>query len=169
MSNARCLSHQDLVHIGYRLLLNQFGCGVAFKDLVAYTRNGETADVLGIKGIWETYLIECKTSRSDFLSDHKKSFRKSPELGMGMFRYYLAPEGLISVSELPDRWGLIEVTSQRRCKVVHGKPPKQVASINSPFYFPERCEISEASIMYSALRRLQKLKLIEQIYDPVSG
>ncbi len=30
-------------------------------------------------------------------------------MGLGQFRYYLAPAGLIAVDELPPRWGLIEV------------------------------------------------------------
>jgi hypothetical protein len=37
-----------------------------------------------------------------------------------MYRYYLAPQGLLSPSELPDRWGLIEVTTRGGLKVVQG-------------------------------------------------
>lgn len=61
-------------------------------------------------------VVECKTSRSDFLADQKKSSR-SPGRGMGAFRYYLAPNGLISPEELPDKWGLL-VPSARGVTVV---------------------------------------------------
>lgn len=60
-----------------------------------------------------SFLIETKISRSDFLADAKKDFRINPENGVGMYRYYACPEGLISVEELPDKWGLIYVPEGR--------------------------------------------------------
>lgn len=56
---------------------------------------------------WATVLIEVKVSRSDFLADAKKSFRQQPEEGVGAFRYYCSPEGLITEVDLPDKWGLL--------------------------------------------------------------
>lgn len=37
----------------------------------------------------------------------KKSFRQQPEEGVGAFRYYCSPEGLITEVDLPDKWGLL--------------------------------------------------------------
>lgn len=54
-----------------------------------------------------SYLIETKVSRSDFLADAKKPFRKDPSQGIGDYRYYACPEGLIKPDELPEKWGLI--------------------------------------------------------------
>ena len=73
------------------------------------TRNSETPDVIGWIGGAHSILIECKMSRSDFLADGNKWFRRTPELGMGNERYIAAPKGLISVNELPCGWGLLEV------------------------------------------------------------
>ena len=42
-----------------------------------------------------------------FLGRRKKSFRQQPEDGVGAFRYYCCPEGLINETDLPDKWGLL--------------------------------------------------------------
>lgn len=48
-------------------------------------------------------------SHSDFLADQKKYWRQEnyPRKA-GMYRYYLAPAGIICPDELPDGWGLLE-------------------------------------------------------------
>jgi hypothetical protein len=73
-----------------------------------YTWNNELPDVMAFNRDYST-VIECKVSRADFLRDAKKSFRLQPNSGMGDFRYYVAPKGLIKPEELPYRWGLIEI------------------------------------------------------------
>ena len=73
-----------------------------------YTWNSELPDVIAFNRDCST-VIECKVSRADFLKDAKKSFRLQPNSGMGDFRYYVAPKGLIKPEELPYRWGLIEI------------------------------------------------------------
>lgn len=69
----------------------------------------ERADAVGFKSDTST-LIECKASRSDFLNDKKKSSRSKDEKGIGYMRYYMVNEGICSVEELPEGWGLIEVS-----------------------------------------------------------
>lgn len=69
-------------------------------------RVGESPDAFGWGG-WTTQLIEVKVSRSDFLSDKKKRWRMIPNEGIGSFRVYLCPSGLIKPKELPDKWGLL--------------------------------------------------------------
>lgn len=51
----------------------------------------------------------CRYRRTpyDALKDAKKSFRQQPEEGVGAFRYYCSPEGLITEVDLPDKWGLL--------------------------------------------------------------
>lgn len=66
----------------------------------------ESPDVFGWN-YWATVLIEVKVSRSDFLADAKKSVRQQPEDGVGAFRYYCCPEGLITETDLPEKWGLL--------------------------------------------------------------
>lgn len=55
-----------------------------------------------------SFLIETKISRSDFLADFKKEHRKNGGL-IGNYRYYACPTGLIKPEELPEKWGLIYV------------------------------------------------------------
>jgi hypothetical protein len=70
------------------------------------TATPETPDVFGWN-YWTTVLIEVKVSRSDFSADAKKPFRQNPEEGMGEFRYYCCPEGMLSVDDVPQDWGLL--------------------------------------------------------------
>ena len=56
-----------------------------------------------------SFLIETKVSRSDFKAGMKKSFRVNPKEGVGKYRYYACPTGLIKPDELPEKWGLIYV------------------------------------------------------------
>jgi len=56
-------------------------------------------------------VVECKVSRSDFLADAKKLFRKHSDWGMGQYRYFMAPAGLIAFDEVPENWGLLELKS----------------------------------------------------------
>lgn len=102
------ITHDALVSLAARWLRSR-GHTVVATEVVS---GRETADAIGWKGTHST-LIECKTSRSDFLADGKKFFRRHPERGMGSVRYYLAPKGLIDIRELPARWGLIEVVDGR--------------------------------------------------------
>ena len=65
-------------------------------------------DAIGWKRACDSVLIECKLSRSDFLADCDKPFRRSPELGVGCERFYLTPRQLLNPKELPAGWGLLE-------------------------------------------------------------
>lgn len=63
-------------------------------------------------------LIECKVSQADYVRDQSKFFRRLEGSGMGMYRYYMAPKGVIDVRTLPKKWGLIEVNGNGRTRVV---------------------------------------------------
>lgn len=153
------MTHKYLVEIGYKWVMSR--CGVAFKELNAATGNGEIPDVIGfISG--ESFLIECKAYRNDFLSDKNKSFRIRPETGMGKFRFYLCPQDLISIEELPENWGLIYVNENGKAKCVHN--PYGKGNIYSHWNCHKRDILAEQRLMYSALRRLQILGRIEEIY-----
>lgn len=69
----------------------------------------ETPDLIVWRSGAHSTLVECKVSRSDFLSDKDKFFRKQESYGMGDERYYAAPAGMIKPEELPEGWGLLEV------------------------------------------------------------
>lgn len=99
------------------------GCQVAVSETQNYTSK-EIPDAIGwrAQGPSQTHsvVVEVKVSRADFLADAKKPHRKNPESGMGAFRYYMAPAGLIKPEELPPKWGLLEVSPKGLIKVRAG-------------------------------------------------
>lgn len=136
------LTHSKIIEYSRKVLKRagtRWKCGVTFGDL--RTANVETPDVLGFQS-GGSALIEAKASRSDFLCDKKKHFRKCPELGMGNWRFYACPTGLIKENELPNKWGLIYVSEKGRCTVVV-KPEWQECNLKA-----------ENTYMYSVLRRI---------------
>ena len=101
--------HNNLIKKG-RTWLKRQGCILILTELVGGA--AESPDVFGFKSTGATILIECKASRSDFLSDAKKWFRLRPHNGLGRERYYLAPKGLLATDEMPNGWGLLELTGR---------------------------------------------------------
>ena len=93
------------------------GCQFAFSETAELGAN-EIPDAIGFR-YDSSVLVECKVSRSDFLADKAKSFRKEAHKGLGMYRYFMAPVGIIGRQEVPRGWGLIEVAA-RGLKVVAG-------------------------------------------------
>lgn len=81
-------------------------CPVTLPEFFSW--NAELPDVIGFNRD-RSLLVECKVSRSDFLSDKKKHFRIFPDQGMGDYRYYCCPKGMIKKEELPEGWGLLYV------------------------------------------------------------
>lgn len=144
------ISHAELCRIAERWLKTTVGCGCAVSEMVSVA--SETPDAIGWKSGF-SYLVEAKTSRSDFLSDKKKHVRRNPHLGMGMYRYFITEPGLIKPEELPQRWGLLETTG-KRVKVVHGLPPKSYDYHNQ--WNHEHSARSELILLASALRRAQE-------------
>ncbi|MBR2526524.1 hypothetical protein IKE67_08690 [bacterium] len=117
--------HKKLVELGAKYLLNHQICKYPKSTIVATEINiscGESPDIIGFSG-YRSFLIEAKQSRQDFKKDFKKWFRKNMECGMGDFRMYIAPKGLIKPDELPSNWGLIEVNEKDKCRMIV-KPQK---------------------------------------------
>lgn len=156
------MTHSALVNIAYKWVLKNASCGVAFKEFKAITKTGEQPDVIGF-GSDKSVLIECKASRSDFLADKKKLFRKHPGQGMGKYRFYLCPTGLIKKEELPENWGLIYVNEKGRATTVCNPYSKGGNIWFRGFLCNKE---AEQSLMYSALRRINLRGLIETIYEP---
>jgi len=102
----------------------------------------ETPDAIGFQGGGVTTLIECKVSRGDYLSGLQKFFRKRQESGMGNYRYYLTPKGMIALAELPPGWGLLELWGSR------------VHVIMRPTFKSERNAQGERAILISLIRRI---------------
>jgi len=100
--------HPELVEKARRWLIKQ-RCSVVATEI---SGNIEIPDAIGwYSGI--STLIECKSNREDFKSDQRKFFRQAPDFGMGDYRYYLAPKGMLALHELPENWGLLEISGKR--------------------------------------------------------
>lgn len=145
------MTHNELINISYRFMLSKFSCGIAFKEMK--TISSECADVIGFGGHQHSVLFEIKVSRSDFLTDKKKTFRKYPERGIGRYRFYVCPEGMIKISDLPNGWGLIwfingklqmQINPFCRNPIMYSCHQNRHENINQQ---------AERDILYSALRR----------------
>lgn len=163
MSDAAQITHDYLVSRAEKWLKQQ-GCGVTFRDAFhGRSLSGELPDAIGWRdGL--SILIECKVSRADFLADKGKPFRVDPSKGMGDWRFYMCPPGVITKDDLPPGWGLLYVTG-KTIKKIHGAP---VGNIHwwrdKPF---EPCKRSETMILVSALRRLNIRGHLDLIYEGI--
>lgn len=139
------LIHAELVKRAERWLRNVRRCGVVLCEVAA--GSGETPDAIGWRyGGQQSVLVECKVSRADFLADKGKPFRKPDCQGaMGDERYYLAPAGIITLSDLPERWGLLEIVGR-------GIKCRKAAEKHSPQYSRKR---NEMGLLWSEVRLMQ--------------
>lgn len=144
-------THKQLVKKAKTWLRNnsagkRWSCSIVFDELV--TANDEIPDVLGFSSGSST-LIEVKTSRADFLRGKKKKFRKYTHKGMGRYRFYFCPEGLIKPKDISHYWGLVYIKNDGSIELI--RTPKRYKNINIE---------AEHRFLYSALRRnKKKLKL----------
>jgi hypothetical protein len=154
------LTHQDLVKIAEKWLLGTRKCSFVFTEL-ACIATSEIPDAIGFRD-GHSILVECKTSRSDFLADGKKYFRRNAEMGVGSYRFFMAPQGIISVQDLPQGWGLVEINEKGKPRQVWGHK-SNIYSQPNHFHF-ERNLQAENGMMASALRRLHLRGVLPMIY-----
>lgn len=117
--------HRDMCKRAAKWLRGTMGCNVAVWELTACAN--EKPDAIG----WHPYkstLVECKTSRADFLRDRLKYHKKTPEGGMGNYRYYMCPPDVIKVEDLPLNWGLVYLKNGRVIIIKHAE--EQEANLN---------------------------------------
>jgi len=123
--------------------LHRYRCGVVLSEQACVS--GEMPDAIGWKGRCHSVLVECKASRPDFLADRIKLWRQDPETGVGAERYYLAPAGMISLTELPADWGLLEARG-REIEVVR----RSAKNLRSSAGFQ-----NEMNLLLASLRRVE--------------
>lgn len=105
------VTHDLLVNVAREWLRKTKKCSVVVSEIQA--AGMESPDALG----WydaTSHLVEVKISRADFFADRKKIFRQDNARGMGDFRWFLTPSGLVRPDELPEGFGLIEWEPSRR-------------------------------------------------------
>lgn len=138
------LTHSELVTRAVRWLRRQ-GCRVILHDPFR-TPLAEQPDALGFREGC-SILVEAKASRSDFKADESKPWRTDPSLGMGNWRFFIAPAGLLDGLPLPEGWGLIEVDG-RATRVVSGGPLGNCGWWKAPF---AANLVQERNLLVSAL------------------
>lgn len=136
------------------------GCQVALSEIRNGFKRSEIPDAIGFRaGTTDegSILVEVKTSRADFFADRQKKFRELPERGIGLYRYYMAPAGMVAVDELPEKWGLIEIKGSKRpeVKLIHGHHLLKLAKTSqSPFRFETRNTGLEVALLARTLMRV---------------
>lgn len=156
------MTHEEVIKHSRKVLKRpgkRWKSSVTFAELS--TANGEIPDVIGFSSGYSS-LIEAKVSRSDFLCDKNKSFRKCPELGMGNYRFYACPKDLIKPDEIPDKWGLIYVSEKGRCTIIK-TPERQESDVHAEHRF--MFSIIRRMILYTSLPDIDKF--IEKYSDYV--
>jgi hypothetical protein len=106
-------SHAELVERAVRWLYGSCSCSLVVTEAAAI---GERVDAI----VWNYHrsiLVECKTSRSDFLADLKKPHRQDGSLPMGQQRWYFTAPGLLTAADIPQGWGLLELSTCVRKRV----------------------------------------------------
>lgn len=129
-------SHNELVKKAIKWLWGQ-GCVVVITEMAG---GSQEPDAIGFYPCY-SILIECKASRSDFLSDKNKCYQRAGR-SMGAKRYYLTPSEMINPDELPEKWGLLEPSG------------KGLKIVEEAGWFLDRDSNSETSLLISAMRRI---------------
>jgi len=150
-------THAALVHRAASWLHTRLRCRVVLTEQT--TGGGEIPDAIGWKFLTESHLIEAKVSRADFFADRLKPFRCVPATGMGTYRYFMVPAGIVTVDDLAAHcpgWGLLEVKG--RSVYVTRKPIAQ----------PAKNETQEIAQLTQALMQAQ-LRIEEPLHSWLTG
>lgn len=133
------MTHAELIALAERWL-RRTRHPVVLADVRANIVN-EQPDVIAWTNSGFSRIVECKASRADFLRDARKWHRRDPKDGMGCERWYFAPAEVLRVDELPERWGLAEITG------------RSVRVVQKPGRFLIHNTRAERALLVSAIRR----------------
>jgi hypothetical protein len=119
----------------------------------------EIPDVLAFRSN-SSLIIECKTSLSDFRKDFSKPERNGSRIGVGNYRLYCAPVGLITIDRIPESWGLLEIDHKGKVALVkfkqgniyHNNDSPEHYKLNDSFYHDSDIK-KERAFLYSILIR----------------
>lgn len=101
-----------------------------------------------------------------FLRGKKKPERNGDRFGVGVYRFYICPEGLLRLEDIPKNWGLLysdgkKVVQELRKPVGNMWPAFATGSESWQSMQHEVDVESEKSILFSLCRRLADNKHIE--------
>jgi hypothetical protein len=136
------MNHARLVEMA-EAWLRRSRCGIVLSEQGC--SSGEMPDAIGWKGRNHSIVIECKMSRSDFLADATKPWRRDAAIALGCERYYAAPKAMLRADEIPDGWGLLEVQG-RELKLTK----KSLRKLRQPEGL-----MNEMNLLLASLRRVE--------------
>ncbi|WEH90846.1 MmcB family DNA repair protein (plasmid) [Acinetobacter soli] len=151
-------SHHDLVAIASKWVNKKLNFPVVATELKCIGSR-EIPDVLAFRA-QTSLIIECKTSLADFRKDFTKPERNGSQLGVGNYRLYCAPAGLIPIDRIPDSWGLMEVDHKGKIDLVkfkqgniyHNNDSPEHYKLNDSFFHDSDIK-KERAFLYSILIR----------------
>lgn len=162
----RVITHERLVRAAKEWLRGTKHCRVVATELSC--TSGETPDAIGWGYLGESILVECKTSRSDFKADQKKTHRHWG--GVGKERWYFTTRGLVRPKEVPKGWGLAEYRRSEHAKgyyvrVIVKPGPEEAKALTEDEMFGELWRIKkERQMLVSvAWRALEALSLVGRL------
>lgn len=151
--------HDELANLGAKWLKHQ-GFSVVATDLTVLGV-AEQADAIGFRSQCSA-VIESKVSRTDFMADGKKPHRAAG--GLGLYRFYICPVGLIQPEELPAKWGLLYADGKKIVEVIRPMgnmwPGRGTANEGWSRFQHESDIEAEHSVLFSISRRLAQGKPI---------
>ena len=119
MKEEKRFTHRQLEEVGAKWLSKSGYWWSCKRIAIEPTSPGsEHPDVIGFAyGV--THVIECKTTRDDFLRDFRKKWRQEGEKPMGSYRWWLCEEGLITQDDITeDVDGLLWITTGGAIQVI---------------------------------------------------
>lgn len=108
-------SHKEYCEAAAKWLRGTKGCIIAAAEIVATTN--ERPDALGFKS-HNSFMVEVKMSRADFMADKKKWHRQEPGRCIGDYRYYFCPPEVLFEHDMPAGWGLIWYDGKKCWQIV---------------------------------------------------
>ncbi len=140
------MTHAELVKRAARWLRNTQRCPVVLIEVHSHAH--EIPDAIGFKADGSSIVVECKTSRADFLRERLKMARCLERVdsswAMGMARWYLLLPGILLPDDDLGNWGVLEVRRRSLRKRV------QAANLY-------RKPAPELALMVAAFRRRDRL------------
>ena len=148
MAKVTGVTHKRLIEMACQWLHAVHRCDVVLPEFSTLaTQDVEIPDVLGftmgIRGAL-SILVECKTSRSDFLADRSKPTRACPALGMGQRRWFFTPPEIATLADVPWGWGLA---------TWDGGPMRGIRRVLEPRDQEEYAILHERTLLVQEIRR----------------
>lgn len=170
------MTHSNLCDIAVKWLKKPnskggAGCHIAVSEM-AGGWSGEIPDAIGFRAAgWDdgSTVVEVKVSRSDFLADRNKPHRNGERLGMGKWRFYLCPEGLISPEEVPEKWGLVYVTKRGGTKCIKGHAGITNMNLRKDAISADQFECDRDREMFLLVKLMSRVGDVEALHQKLRG